>query len=125
MTSSRWRTAFVAALGLAIINLGFTDTAQAGIVDTSVLLQSARSADLTVIHAQLARADVRAQLAGFGVEAAAIEQRLNNLSDRELATLASHMTDAPAGAGVLGVVLVLVAVYIGLMILLANFSGGK
>lgn len=105
MNSRNWRAAAVAVLSLSLANIGFIDAAQAGIVDTGAMVQTSRDANLASIHSQLARDDVRAQLSRYGVDAAAIEGRLDTLSDRELASLSERMHEAPAGGDSLLVVL--------------------
>ena len=105
MNFRNWRHATVAALSLAVVNVGFVNVAQAGIVDTSAMVQTTRDANLTAVQTQLARDDVRAQLSRFGVDADSVEQRLASLSDSELASLSQRMQDAPAGGdGLLAVI---------------------
>jgi hypothetical protein len=113
-TTSNWRTATVAVLAVAIVNLGLASTAQAGIVGTSAIVSTARDSDLASIRTQLERADVRAQMEKMGVDGANVDLRLSTLSDGELHDLARQMQNAPAG----GDVLVLIgAVFVVLIIL--------
>jgi hypothetical protein len=114
MKSLPWRSTTVAVLAFAVVNLGVASTAQAGIVDTQAMVRTDRDVHLAVIQAQLNRADVRVELAQLGVDETAIDQRVANLSDSELASLSKQMQDAPAG----GEILVLVgAVFVVLLIL--------
>jgi len=113
-TTSKWRTAIVSVLTLAIVNLGLASTAQAGIVGTSAIVSTARDSDLASIRTQLERTDVRAQMEKMGVDAANVDLRLATLSDGELHDMAKQMQNAPAG----GDVLVLIgAVFVVLIIL--------
>jgi hypothetical protein len=108
-----WRSTAVAVLGLAIVNLGFVDSARAGIVDTAVMVKTDRDAQLGVVQAQLNRADVRAAFAKLGVDASAIDQRVASLDDSELANLAKQLQDAPAGGelfALIGVVFVVLLI---------------
>ena len=114
MNSSIWRSTAVAVLALAVVNLGFVNTAQAGIVGTEAVVRTDRGVSLAAIQAQLNRADVRAEFARLGVDAGAIDQRVANLSDNELAALAKRMQDAPAGGDALAVI---GAVFLVLLIL--------
>lgn len=104
MKNSIWRATSVAVLSLAVLNLGFMSAAQAAIVDTGALVQTARSADLASVRAQLDRAEVRAQLQKMGVDAANLDQRVAALSDTELRQLAQNMQNAPAGGDFLAVI---------------------
>jgi hypothetical protein len=115
MKNTKWRAALVAVLALAIGNTGFIQSAQAGVVDTGVLVPSARDAHMAAIQSQLARDDVRAQLSRYGVEPAAIEGRLASLSDPELASLSQRMQDVPAGGD--GLLVVIGLTFVVLIIL--------
>ena len=115
MKKRNWHAALVAVLALAICNPGFIPTANAGVVDTAVLVPTARDAHLAAIQSQLARDDVRAQLSRHGVEAAAIEGRLATLSDAELASLSQRMQDIPAGGD--GLLVVIGLTFVVLIIL--------
>jgi hypothetical protein len=115
MTRSKLRSALVAVISVAILNTGGIQAAQAGIVDTGAMVQTARDTNLTVIQTQLARDEVRAQLDSYGVDADAIDARLATLSDREIASLAKRMQDAPAGGD--GLIVVVGLVFVVLLIL--------
>jgi hypothetical protein len=114
MKSSTWRSTTVAMLALAVINLGFAGTAQAGIVGTQTMVRTDRDIHLAAIQARLNNAEVRAEFSKLGVDNAAIDQRVANLSDSELATLSKQMQAAPAGGEVL---VLLGAVFVVLLVL--------
>jgi hypothetical protein len=103
MISPSRRSAIVAVLVVAVMNMGFPTLAQAGIVDTASLVQSPRDVHLAAIEAQLQRDDVRAELARLGVDESALDLRVASLSDSELAELSKRMQEAPAG-GILAVI---------------------
>lgn len=98
------RGVLIGVLAAGVLNLGFVQSAQAGIVDTEVVLDSGRQASLDAIQVQLQRAEVRAQMERFGVAPEAVEQRLAVMSDGELQSLAKRMGDAPAGGDALAVI---------------------
>ena len=105
MNRCNWRATTVAMLSFALLNTGFLQSAQAGVIDTAAMMHTARDAHIAAIHSQLARDEVRSQLERFGVEAAAIDGRLAALSDRELAELSQRMQETPAGGdGLLAVI---------------------
>jgi hypothetical protein len=97
-----------------MFNMGMMSAATAAIVDTSAVVATDRAADLSAIRAQLARADVRAQMEKMGVTSDAVEQRVSRLNDRELHQLAADMRTAPAGGDALALI---GAVFVVLLIL--------
>jgi hypothetical protein len=97
-----------------LFNMGMMSAASAAIVDTAALVSSNREADLGAIRAQLARGEVRAQMEQLGVDAAAVEQRIAHLNDREMHQLAADLRNAPAGGDALALV---GAVFVVLLIL--------
>ncbi|HUQ12597.1 MAG TPA: PA2779 family protein [Steroidobacteraceae bacterium] len=115
MKLSLWRKCALGVLSVSLFNMGMMSAASAAIVDTSALVTTDREADLGAIHAQLARAEVRAQMEQMGVDAAAVEQRVARLNDRELHQLAADMRNAPAGGD--GALALIGAVFVVLLIL--------
>src|SRR5688572_4705042 len=115
MIRRNWRTTLVAVLSLAVLNTGFIQTAQADVIDTSAMVQTARDGHIASIQSQLAREDVRTQLARFGVESSDVESRLAVMSDSELAALSKRMQDTPAGGD--GLLVVIGLTFVVLLIL--------
>jgi hypothetical protein len=115
MKLSLWRKCALGVLSVSLFNMGMMSAASAAIVDTSALVTTDREADLGAIRAQLARADVRAQMEQMGVDATAVDQRVSRLNDRELHQLAADMRNAPAGGD--GVLALVGAVFVVLLIL--------
>jgi len=114
MKSTILRSTFMAILGVAVINMGVVSSAQAGIVGTEAMVSTDRDVHYAAVRTQLDRADVRAELARLGVDGAALDKRVANLSDSELAALSKQMQDAPAGGDIIAVIGV---VFIVLLIL--------
>ena len=105
MGIERFRRACVALLSASLVSLGMQAPAVAGVVGTAEAI-AARQDDgaRALVDATLARADVRAQLEGMGVDPTAIEGRLDALSEAEIATLAGQIEQAPAGGDALAVI---------------------
>jgi hypothetical protein len=99
-----FRRACVVLLSASLISLGLQAPAAAGVVSTAEAIAATRGDARATVDAALARADVREQLAGMGVDPAAIEGRIAALSDEELATLAGQIEQAPAGGDALAVI---------------------
>jgi hypothetical protein len=96
--------------------MGLPMAAHAGLVTTeevaavpSALVESNRDK----VTAFLSRADVRAELEAQGVNGTAAAERVQAMTDAEVAQLASRVDQAPAGAGVIGA---LVTVFIVLLV---------
>jgi hypothetical protein len=101
MNRRNWRATVVAILSISVLNTSLIQTAQADVIDTGAMVQTARDGHIAAIQTQLAREDVRSQLARLGVESTDIEARLAVMSDSELAELSKRMQDAPAGGDAL------------------------
>jgi hypothetical protein len=104
MVIERFRRACVAVLSASLISLGMQAPAAAGIVGTAEAIASQDGDARAMLDATLARADVRAELERLGVDPAAIESRLDALSEAEVATLAGQIGEAPAGGDALAVI---------------------
>jgi hypothetical protein len=83
---------------------GVPMTAQATIVSTEqAMVTPAGHADRERVSGFLAREDVQTALQAQGVDAHAAIERVQAMSDAEVAQLADRVDQAPAGAGVLGI----------------------
>jgi len=105
MGIERFRRACVALLSASLVSLGMQAPAVAGVVGTAEAIAARQDEGArALVDATLARADVRAQLEGMGVDPVAIEGRLDALSDAEIAALAGQIEQAPAGGDALAVI---------------------
>jgi hypothetical protein len=119
MTRTVVRSILVATL-TAMVLAGVPAGAWAGIIPTATVIASEpapeRAANLALVQAQLARADVQQQLQALGVNPLEASQRAASLTDMELARLAQRMQQAPAGGD--GGILALVGVVFLVLLLL-------
>ena len=104
MGMNGFRRACVAVLSASLISLGMQAPAAAGVVGTAEAIASQDGSARAVVDATLSRADVRAELERLGVDPAAVEGRLDALSEAEVATLAGQIGEAPAGGDALAVI---------------------
>ncbi len=119
MRIERLRRACVALVSLSLLSVGLQAPAAAGVVGTAEAIAAGRSDGAhATVDAALARDDVRAKLAEFGVDAAEIEGRVAALSEVELQMLADQIEQAPAGGELLAVIGI---VFVVLLIL--EFTG--
>lgn len=79
-------------------------TAQAAMVSTEqAMVTAAGDAHRDRVSAFFNRADVQTALQGQGIDAGAAIERVQAMSDVEVAQLADRVDQAPAGAGVIGI----------------------
>ncbi|EPC03669.1 hypothetical protein L861_19235 [Litchfieldella anticariensis FP35 = DSM 16096] len=102
-------TRILSPLLIAFLVLGSLPVAAAAPQSASPLVstQDAMQADQVRsdrerINALLARQDVQEQLLAQGVDPADVEARVAALSDEEVSQMADHLDDLPAGASVVG-----------------------
>ena len=86
--------------------------AQAGLIGTDAAVTAAQ-AQRDNVHGFISRADVAAQLQSFGIPAQSAIERVDALSDAEVAGLAGRLDALPAGAiaGVLPIIVVALLIY--------------
>lgn len=119
MHVERFRRSCVALISLSLVSLGLQAPAAAGIVGTADAVAAVQQQDhREMVQSVLARADVREQMVGLGVDPAEVDARIGALTDAEVATLATRIEGAPAGGDALVVVGI---VFVVLMIL--EFTG--
>lgn len=115
MNFRRSRGIFVRILSIALVTAGFTQASWAGMVGTDYIVEAnAREASLARVEALLARDDVATQLQSLGVDKAVIQDRLQGLTNTELASLAGQIDQQVAGGDALALI---GAVFLVLLIL--------
>jgi hypothetical protein len=83
--------------------LGVPLTAHAAIVSTrDSISQDTAASNRDKVNSFLARSDVRTGLQDQGLNAAAASERVQAMSDQEVAQLAGRIDQAPAGGEILG-----------------------
>jgi hypothetical protein len=103
MNSFKRLTASVLIASTAM--LGMPMVAQAGMVSSQQSFATPiQSAARDKVNAVLAREDVRAGLAERGLSAELAQDRVQAMSDEEVASLAGRIDQAPAGGDILGLV---------------------
>jgi hypothetical protein len=97
--------------------------AQAKMVGTDTIIAEQQALDQqTQVADFMAREDVKQIMTQYGVDPVEAQQRVDSLSDKELASLASSIDQLPAGAGGVGVVVGAV-VLIFLVLLITDLVG--
>jgi len=100
---------FIALIGF----MGFvTLPVQAAMFTTPDVLQSQQSEyDRQQLAELLDREDVQKQLLAYGVAPEQVQERVNNMTDAEVAQLNDQIADMPAG-GILGAILLIFVVFV-------------
>ena len=92
-------------LMISFIFTTFPATSYAGLVGTDELFSADnRTRQLAEIRDILARDDVRTQMVELGVSPEHVDERLDALTDAELARLSGGIKDLPAGGDVIEVI---------------------
>ena len=93
--------------------VSFQAPAVADIVSTEqILVETKVGAQKAELGALLERSDVRQQLTGMGVDVADAQQRIDNMTDTELAAFYEKMDILPAGEGALEAVIAILLIFI-------------
>ena len=90
---------------VAILSSGFAPFAFAGPIDTGYLIEAdERPASLDRIQVLLAQDAVAEQLQQFGVDEAAVVERLQSMTAAELVALEGQLEDGIAGGSAVGII---------------------
>ena len=77
-----------------------------------VIAEQQVSVDRESLKQMLGDQDVQNKLATMGVSPEQVEQRINSLTPSELASFNSQLNTAPSGAGVVGIIVLFLLVFI-------------
>ncbi len=99
-------------LSILLINLSIGTATADMIGNTAIMAQSEQGVQRQALIQQLQRSEVREQFLSMGVQPEAVEQRVQQLSDAEVVQLNQQIANAPAGSGVLGLVVLVFLVFV-------------
>lgn len=101
-----------AVLALAFLGLS-TMPLQAAMVSTDEVISAQQAEmDRESLAVVLDRADVQQKLAAMGVSIGDVEQRIALMTDAEVAQLNQQIADLPAGADVVGILVLLFVIFV-------------
>lgn len=110
----RFKNFLAATLIVSTTHIAFVQSAQATMIGTEQVAQgvASRSGQDARNHLNevFSRADVQARMESMGVSTADARERVAALTDEDAARLAQQIDSAPAGAGVLEVILIIFVV---------------
>ncbi|GMR21010.1 MAG: hypothetical protein BMS9Abin36_1608 [Gammaproteobacteria bacterium] len=99
-------------LSIFLINMSLS-TATAGMLgNATIMVQSEQTAERQVLLGRLQRSEVREQLLAMGVQPDTVEARIRQLSNAEVAQLNQQIANAPAGSGVLELLVLVFLVFV-------------
>lgn len=99
----RLKSAVAYCLITSFAMLSLTQPAHATLISTQqVMAENAPAADRAKLEAALARPDVQAQLEKLGISQADAQSRVASLTDAEVLALNERIDQLPAGAGIVG-----------------------
>ncbi|GGI93579.1 hypothetical protein GCM10009083_07550 [Halopseudomonas pertucinogena] len=113
-TVRRYLSLFMAALFMftSMVSL-HAQASQAAMTAThEVIAQEQLSVDRDQLKAMLDDEAVQDKLASMGVSPEQVEQRINSLTAEELAHFNAQLDEAPAAAGVVGVIVLFLVIFI-------------
>jgi hypothetical protein len=84
--------------------------AQAGMIGTDQVVQSASAAERSAVLNFVSRADVAGQLAAMGLDPATAKDRVAAMTDEEVRYIAGKINAMPAGADAAGLLLLIVII---------------
>ncbi len=87
--------------------------AQAAMIGTpEVIAEQQQQVDRQQLLTMLEDQDVQKKLESMGVDRAQVEKRINSLTPAELAQFNQQLDQAPAGAGVVGIIVLFLVIFI-------------
>lgn len=87
--------------------------AQASMIGTQEVISNEQvSVDREALKSMLSDEAVQEKMASMGVSPDQVEQRINSLTADELAYFNAQLDEAPAGAGILGVIVLFLVIFI-------------
>lgn len=103
----------VASLLIMLLTLIQVPLAQGAMVSTAEAI-NVEQGDLSRDHliALLEKEELKQQLAGYGLNASVAVERVNSMSDAEVALLNTRIDELPAGEGVVGIAAMIFIVFI-------------
>lgn len=107
----RFLAASLAALHLALF--AYMPMANAAMLGTpQVLQEQQQQLDRQQLRAMLDDQQVQQKLADLGVDRAQVEKRIDSLTPAELAQFNQQLSEEPAGAGVVGIIVLFLVIFI-------------
>ncbi|MDD0841806.1 PA2779 family protein [Pseudomonas sp. Gutcm_11s] len=114
MRAHPFKRYFAAVLAtLNLLMFAQVPLANAAMIGTPEVLQEQRQqVDREQLRAMLADQQVQQKLQEMGVDRAQVEKRIDSLTPAELAQFNQQLSEEPAGAGVVGIIVLFLVIFI-------------
>lgn len=108
------RTPGIWSIAIVLSSFSFQAPVMADMIATPELaMQAELQMQRDEVRSFMARADVQSAMLGYGVSAADVNTRINNMSESELLQIQNQMAALPAGGnGAVGVVLAVILILV-------------
>lgn len=107
------RTPGILSVALALTTVGIHAPVMADMVGTPALaMQAELQMQRNDVRTFMARDDVRQAMLGYGVNAADIDARINNMTESELLQIQHQMDMLPAGGNAVGLILGVILIFV-------------
>lgn len=101
------RSLTLPVIALFVMSIMPFHAVHAGMVETGQVIEQSVAGDARdKVLSTMSRTEVGAKMAAFGISPAEAEARINAMSDAEVVALADRIDKAPAGEGVVGLIIV-------------------
>ena len=118
-TITMFRKTCILTMASVFLTASFQAPVMAAMVDNNQLaMQAQLQLQRDEVRSLMAREDVRDAMLGYGVSAADVDARINNLTESELLQIQDRLAQLPAGGdGVLGAVVLILLILVMLDVL--------
>lgn len=99
-------------LFIPLISVSFGNAQAAIISNDQIIHKTDQVNDKAALLQTFKRAEVQAQLSSMGVSSADLENRVDQMTQRELTQLNQQMAELPAGASAAGIILTVFLVFV-------------
>lgn len=100
----------LAMLSLLVMQVAPVQAAMLG--NSDLLDQTAEKMDRQQIKSLFERADVQQQLIALGVDAELAAERVDRMTNAEIAQINQRVSELPAGSGIVGIILIVFIVFV-------------
>jgi len=99
-------------LSISLFGLSFGQAQAAIIANNQIIHQAQQETDKTALLQMIHRTEVQEQLLDMGVTSADIEERINQMTQEEVAQLNQQLDQLPAGSGIIGIIALVFVVFV-------------
>ncbi len=99
-------------LSISLFSLSFGQAQAAIIANSQIIHQAQQGTDKAALLQMIHRTEVQEQLLDMGVTSADIEERINQMTQEEVAQLNQQLEQLPAGGSIIGIIALVFVVFV-------------